>query len=315
MHAYVNKIRELSRQLLEDQKVDLVIGFRRGTLPMANEPVMIRRPADVDKLVWDSHCNINLATYLIDRPEKIGIIAKGCDSRNIANLIIENKISREQLTIIGVPCQGMLDRRKVTNISGFEVRELIENNGRVIARGREIEKRFNRMEALQDNCRFCSHPNPPLCDELVAEPVPVTADAGQFADVREIESLEVDRKWAYFEDLLSNCMRCYACRNACPLCYCPTCFVDESQPQWVGKSNDATDVRTFHFLRAYHCAGRCTNCGSCETVCPMGIRMRAFTRKLEKDCLEHFNWQAGLNILQRPPLDTFSPADPDPFAR
>jgi formate dehydrogenase subunit beta len=45
-------------------------------------------------------------------------------------------------------------------------------------------------------------------------------------------------------------------------------------------------VRTFHFLRAYHCAGRCTDCGACERACPVGINMRQFTKKLEKDCQE-----------------------------
>ncbi|MBW2412551.1 MAG: zinc ribbon domain-containing protein, partial [Deltaproteobacteria bacterium] len=53
-------------------------------------------PEEVKDLVWDSNCGINLANYLTNRQEKIGIIAKGCDSRNIVNHIIENKIKRDQ---------------------------------------------------------------------------------------------------------------------------------------------------------------------------------------------------------------------------
>ncbi len=64
-----------------------------------------------NELIWDSNCGINLANYLTDRKEKIGIVAKGCDSRNIVTHIIENKIKREQLYIIGVPCTGMMDKR------------------------------------------------------------------------------------------------------------------------------------------------------------------------------------------------------------
>jgi L-lactate utilization protein LutB len=130
-----------------------------------------------------------------------------------------------------------------------------------------------------------------------------------------VEAMTPEAKWQHFEEMLSPCIRCYACRNACPLCYCPTCFVDESKPQWVGKTLDPIDTRTFHFLRAYHCAGRCTDCGSCVRACPMGIDVRAFTKKLEKDALELFGWEAGMSLDQRPALDTFKPADPDGFIK
>jgi Fe-S oxidoreductase len=75
------------------------------------------------------------------------------------------------------------------------------------------------------------------------------------------------------------------------------------------------DVRTFHFLRAYHCAGRCTDCGACERACPVGINMRAFTKKLNKDCLELYDWEAGLSLDSRPSLDVYNPNDPDEFIK
>ena len=134
-------------------------------------------------------------------------------------------------------------------------------------------------------------------------------------DVRRIEAMAPEEKWDYFEELLAPCIRCYACRNACPLCYCPTCFVDEHVPSGSGKSQDPVDVRTFHFLRAYHCAGRCTDCGACERVCPVGIPMRQFTKKLEKDCLELFDWEAGMTVDKRPPLDIYKANDPDEFIK
>jgi ferredoxin len=83
----------------------------------------------------------------------------------------------------------------------------------------------------------------------------------------------------------------------------------------VGKSQDPADIETFHFLRAYHCAGRCTDCGSCERACPVGIKMRLFTKKLEKDCLDLFDWEAGLSLDARPPLDVYRPDDPDDFIK
>jgi len=168
---------------------------------------------------------------------------------------------------------------------------------------------------LQDNCSTCLHRNPVIHDEMVAEPVPEQTGIDPFKDVRETEKLPPEEKRVFFKNLVADCIRCYACRNACPLCYCPTCFVDEARPQWVGKSVDPTDTMTFHFLRAYHCAGRCTDCGACERACPVGIRVRQFTKKLNKDCLELFNWKAGLTLDERPPLDTYKPQDPNDFIR
>ena len=82
----------------------------------------------------------------------------------------------------------------------------------------------------------------------------------------------------------------------------------------MGKSLDPTDVRTFHFLRAFHCAGRCTDCGACERACPVGIKVRQFTKKLEKDMLELYKFEAGISRREAP-LDVYRPDDPENFIK
>lgn len=316
MQEYTDKIRQIARRLLEEGTVDMVIGFRKGSMPMMNEPCMVRRPQDVDQLVWDSNCGINLANYLTNRKEKIGVVAKGCDSRNIVTHIIENKIDRDQLHIIGVPCGAMIDKRKIASLVEGEITDVTETEeGKVIVKGEGFEKSFDKAEVLQENCAICIHRNPVVHDEMVAEPVEEQTDVDRYADIREIETMSDAERKAFFDDLYKECIRCYACRNACPLCYCPTCFVDESRPQWVGKGQNENDIRTFHFLRAYHCAGRCTDCGACERACPVGIKVRMLTKKLEKDCKELFDWEAGISLENRPPLDAYRPDDPDEFIK
>jgi ferredoxin len=315
MLEYKDKIIEISERLLKNCTVEMIIGFREGTVPMMNEPCFAKTPAEVHQFVWDSNCGINLANYVTNRKEKIGIVAKGCDTRNLVTHIIENKITRDQLVIIGVPCSGMIDKRKITSMFEAEIQKVDEKDEKIIVTAGGRETVLNKKDVLQQNCSVCTHRNPVIYDELAADLVQEQTDIDRYADVREIEALNPTEKWNYFEDLLAPCLRCYACRNACPLCYCPTCFVDEAKPQWLQKGQEPIDIRTFHFLRAYHCAGRCTDCGACERACPVGINMRVFTKKLEKDCFDQFGWEAGLSLEQRPPLDTYRPNDPEDFIK
>jgi formate dehydrogenase subunit beta len=317
MVVYTERIRETAKKLLKDKALDVFIGYRKGTVPMMNEPALISDPDRADDLYWDSFCSLNLCNYLTKREEKkIGILATGCNSRNIVTHIIENQIKREQLYIVGIPCTGMIDHRAVSRAVGDgEILEVEEEGERFTVRGNDFEKVFEKKDFLQGNCKVCEHRNPVEYDEMIGEPVNEQEVGDSYGDVEEIEGMASDKKWDFFTHMISNCIRCYACRNACPLCYCPTCFVDESRPQWVGKSIDPTDTMTFHILRAYHCAGRCTDCGACERVCPVGIPVRQFTRRLNKDVLDLFGWEAGLSLDQRPPLDVYRPDDYNDFVR
>lgn len=314
MLDYTSKIQETARRLLTEQRVDAVIGFKKGTVPMTCQPVLITSAQDIGTLYWDSFCWVNLANYLPKRQGRIAVVAKGCDARNIVVHTLENQVKRDQLFIMGVPCKGMVDRGKILRaLNGQDVLEVTEDANQIVVRGEGFETPFTKADMLQDNCAICIHRNPVIYDELMGEAVPEQEGIDRYEDVRKIETMEVDERWWYFQDLVASCIRCYACREVCPICYCPTCFVDESRPQWLGKSIDPTDTLTFHLLRAFHCAGRCTDCGACERACPMGIKVRQFTRKLEKDVLDLYGHEAGMTMETRPPLDLYLPDDPGDF--
>lgn len=315
MNTCINKIREISLELLEKGEVAKVIGFAQGTIPMATSPIAITKKQDIEKLVFNSTCGLNLANYIRQQKGKIAVVAKGCDARNIVTHIVENQIPRDQIYIIGVPCQGMIDKTKIASLFEDEITGFSEAGDILTVLSCSKEEKLDKKEYLRENCQLCLHRNPVIYDVLAADPVQEQTFDHPYPDVEKIEAMDAGTKWQHFQDLTKNCIRCYACRNACPLCYCPTCFVDESGPQWVGKGQDKTDVNTFHFLRAFHCAGRCTDCGACVEACPMDINVRDFTRKLNKDSFELFEWEAGLDLTRRPPLDAYSPDDPNDFIK
>ena len=314
MENLIAKIQEVAKNLLAEGKVDVVLGYRKGTLPLKTAPYFARTAEEVENLYWDSNCRINLANYLPRRQEKIAVIAKGCDSRNIVNHFLENQISREQVYIIGVPCTGMVDPDLVAAKQPGIILSSEEKDGKIIVKGQDFETAIDKTEVLRGNCAVCVHRNPSLYDELVGEPVQ-EQEVDRYVDIKELLAKSPDERYEYYTNLISKCIRCYACRDACPLCYCHVCFVDETMPQWVGKSQDPADVMTYHQLRAFHCAGRCTDCGACESACPMGIKVRQFTRLLEMDVKERWNYEAGLSLDAKPPLVVYRPDDPQEFIK
>ena len=316
MRSYTDKIREAAKRLLSEKSVDAVIGFRKGTIPFANEPFIAKTPEQADQLYFDGFCGVHLANYLPKRTDKVAIVAKGCDSRSLSVQIVEGQVKREMVYVLGAPCKGMLDRRLLNKeMAGKDVTDVEESGDSLKVSGKDFAVTFERAKVLQENCAICIHRNPVVSDELMGDVVVEQSDVDRYADIRAIDEMSPEEKWKHFEDSVSTCIRCYACRSACPACYCPTCFVDESRPQWVGKTTDSTDIRTFHFLRAFHLAGRCTDCGACERSCPMGIKVRQFTKKLEKDVKDLYGFEAGMTAGERPPLDTHRPGDPESFIK
>ncbi|MDD5775777.1 MAG: 4Fe-4S dicluster domain-containing protein, partial [Candidatus Omnitrophica bacterium] len=117
----------------------------------------------------------------------------------------------------------------------------------------------------------------------------------------------------YFTKEMAKCIRCAACRNVCPSCYCRICFAEQSQPQWVGISDDPSDTQMFQLMRMYHMVGRCVDCGSCISVCPMGVDLRKFLKKLDKDAFELFEHRAGASLDSPAPLSTYKENDKEDF--
>lgn len=313
MPQLTNEIREAVRRLLRENKVALVIGFERGTMPLRSRPCFVRKEEDVDRLIWDGFCENNLAKYLVKRDERIAIIAKGCDGRTVVELMKENQVLRDQVVIVGVPCQGMVDRDRIeAELDGKTILEAQERGDEILLKGADFEETFNRQAFLHASCKACRHPNPPVWDISVGEPAENWNDE-PCAEIEAFEALPSEERWAYLNKQVNKCIRCYACRNACPLCYCQECFVDSSRPQWLGKSTDSSDTLVFHLMRAYHLAGRCTECGACERACPVGVDIRKLNTKLAKEIKVLFDYEAGLSLEQPTPLSTFSPDDPEAF--
>jgi len=327
MQEIEKQLRETVRRLFEDKRIDLFIGYEQGSLPLTATPCFLSRADEVEKLVWNSSCTNNLAVYLpryflpASRKKeqvfpRIGMVAKGCDGRSAVGLIKENQVPRENLVLLGVACAGMVDRKKVeAGLSGGEVSKAEDKGEEITVVSRAgAEKTFKKSEVLDEACLLCRYPAPKVYDVLVGEEeAPRKIGSVEFRRMKEFEAKSREERWKYFREEMSKCIRCYACRNACPNCYCKQCFAEETQPKWIGVTADLSDVIFYHLGRLFHQAGRCVDCGACARACPLGLDLRLFVKKLEKDVRELFGYEAGLSLEEPPPLTTFRLEDSQDF--
>lgn len=310
MNKIISDIRETARQLLADGKVDVVIGYEKGSLPLKATPCFVHSAQEVDSLIWDETCENNLAAFVAKTPGKKAIVAKGCDSRALVVLLQENQLVRDDLYIIGVSCHGVIDQRKI----GAEVGEILEasiTDGKISVKGMEGDKEYLFAEVKDATCQTCRYPNPVIEDLHLGELIQVSQDVAAFADVAAMENKSESERQEYFKEQMSKCIRCYACRNACPLCYCQECFVDCNSPRWLTGGVDRAENLLFQAGRVLHLAGRCVDCGACSRACPQGVDIRALNRKMTKDVYEMYNHESGISEEGKPALNVYSANDPE----
>ncbi|MEA1987261.1 MAG: 4Fe-4S dicluster domain-containing protein [Candidatus Marinimicrobia bacterium] len=309
----VKELQKKVRELFEDKKVDMVVGWGKGSVPMSATPLFIKSIDEVDDLIFDETCQNNLAVYftkdkrkLSKDGKKVGVIVKGCDDRSLVLYSIEKQIKRDDIVIIGVPCDGVIDKNKILRKTNN--REVIEYNcdeKKVKVKGRDFELTLDKKDVLSDSCLTCSYPDAQVYDEFIGKARKKVDCKDEFKKVDDFEKLSLDERWNAITEEYSKCIRCYACRNVCPSCYCTKCFVDTNKPQWIGKSPEITDSIIFHLIRNLHVAGRCVECGACARACPVGIDLLLLNKKITKEINQRFDYTAGLDIDEKPVMTTY----------
>ena len=184
----------------------------------------------------------------------------------------ENRIKREDVYAIGIPCQDSLD--------GGEV------------------------------CDSCKNKKHVSCDEILGDETFVEY-TGRYDMVEKLERMNPAERFAFWQNELSRCIRCNACRNVCPACTCEKCVFDNNNLYTTQKvAVNSFEENLFHIIRAWHVAGRCTDCGECSRVCPQNIPLHLLNRKFTKDIDELYGpYIAGSDMETKPPMLTYTTDD------
>ena len=117
----------------------------------------------------------------------------------------------------------------------------------------------------------------------------------QLQDIELYNQQQRLSRWMYE---FQKCIKCYGCRNICPVCFCKECSLEHKE--LVGTGKLPPEVPIFHLVRAVHMAGRCIDCGLCEDACPAGIPLRLLYRKVNQIVARVFEYETGTSADQSP---------------
>lgn len=305
--------------LLESGTVSQVLGWQQGEFFYDNNPATFTSADGCVKLVYNCFCPSNLSKYLLEASAKnikTAVFLKPCDTYGLNQLLQDNRVRRELVHAIGTPCSGMVDIKKLR--SHCQTLVAVEEQGEnILVKGLDEEKLLPKEQVLLDKCLMCKGNEYKIADEEIGTPLATPVFKGdKMAGVKAIEAMSPEERFKFWQQELSKCIRCNACRDICPACNCEQCIFDCPGATVAGKANsDKSEEQLFHIIRAFHVAGRCTGCGECARVCPQGIRLGLLNMKLMKDINEFYgSYQAGAVANGSAPQVSYKLDDPEPGA-
>lgn len=321
----MQKIKDLlvkrAAELLENGTVNRVLGWKKGQFGYDVTPSVFHSADELESdFEFNCFCGANLSFYLVKEcasQGKVLVFLKPCDTYSFNQLLTEHRFDRQQVYAIGVPCFGTTDLRTLSEkVSGEISHAQCTDTGVTVHTLYDGDFSFNPEELVSQRCAECKSKKHVAYDELIGEEGEVI-DSHRFDEVRRIEEMSPDERFEFWQNELSRCIRCNACRDVCPACTCEKCVFGNAESGMENKAAaDSFEEKMFHIIRAFHVAGRCTDCGECSRVCPQHIPLHLLNRKFIKDINSFYGeYQAGETVGARSPLVDYTEGDIEPDER
>ncbi len=307
--------------LLSDGTVSRIIGWKAGEFVYDVTPAVFEDIESFKKdFVWGDFCGANFSKYLVKETRKpvegkVLVFLKPCDTYSFNQLLTEHRFDKEKVYVIGVSCEGMADINKIKAIAGDGIADIkaTEDGFEVTTIYDDAPVKVVFEDVVADRCQVCKSKKHVTYDELLGEEGE-EMPTKRFEQVEKLETMTEDERFAFWQNELSRCIRCNACRDVCPACTCENCVFNNPNSGVENKAPASSfEEQMFHIIRAFHVAGRCTDCGECSRVCPQHIPLHLLNRKFIKD-IDNFygEYQAGAEVGSRAPLVNYTKEDIEP---
>ncbi len=295
-----------------------------------------------------------IVSRLSRRPagDTVAAVLRPCEIRAFIELVKLKQGNMHDVLLLGIDCLGAFGNTDYARyVEGKGSRSSVDFLTAAIQGKTSTEDGLDISPA----CKACEHPVPENADVIIGMlGVDVKSSlflyAGtprgeellsklNFSEIREPEDRRsavvelLERRIAYrdrmFEktteataDLekltayLANCVNCYNCRVACPVCYCKECVfltdVFDHEPaqylRWArrkGILKMPSDTIFYHLTRLAHMSTACVGCGQCSNACPNNIPVMELFRTIAACTQRAFGYEAGRSADDEPPLSAF----------
>ena len=306
-----------AKELLANGTVQRVLGWAKGEFAYDATPAVFESAEELEGFVYDDFTAANVSKYLIKLGDKEGktlVFMKPCDTYSLNQLTAEHRVDREKVYVVAIPCDGKADIDKIRSL-GIDAVTGIESDGENFKISTIYgDETVAKADVIAERCAVCKSKKHMTYDEIIGEEGEVISENGRFDIVAKLENMTAEERYNFWRGELSRCIRCNACRNVCPACTCEHCVFDNPDSGVAQKAaTDSFEENMFHIIRAFHVAGRCTDCGECSRVCPEHIPLHLLNRKFIKDINELYGeYQAGDDTESKHPLTSYTEDDCEP---
>jgi len=283
---------------------------------------------------------------------KVAVVLRSCEIRAFIELVKLQLGYMDGVVIIGIDCLRSDKNTDYFKFVGEDVTESTKKFYQSVLSGKEAA--MDDVD-LATACKACEYPVPDSADIIIGlfgmdtnsqllvqtknskgEELLIRLDLPNLEEpqarrdaIESLITLRTDYRDKMFAETteatntlekltgyLANCINCYNCRVACPVCYCKECvFVTDvfnHEPsqylKWAlrkGAIKMPTDTVFYHITRLAHMSTACIGCGQCSNACPNDIPVMELFRTVAHRTQKAFGYEAGKSIEDDPPLSVF----------